>query len=108
MDDIQRGRIRLEHWIDHNVEHLKGYEEVATTLEKEGLQSVGGKIRQGIHLIQAANREFQEALAQLSAIGGQSATTKPTHHTHSHAHDGGHEHAHHHSQEHGHSHEDKE
>jgi len=110
MDDIQKSRVRLIHWIDHNVEHLKGYGEVATTLEKEGLNGVAGKIRQGIRLIEAANTEFQNALEELSALRGQAPALDEAHHTHSHTHEEGHEHSHHHSHEHGHrhNHEDKE
>lgn len=108
MDDIQKSRVRLVHWIEHNVDHLKGYGEVATTLEKEGLHSVAGKIREGIHLIEAANREFQKALGELSALSGQATTMEEEHHTHSHTHEEGHEHSHHDSHEHGHGHEDKE
>ncbi len=108
MDNIQKSRVRLVHWIDHNVEHLKGYGEVATVLEKEGLNSVAGKIREGIHLIEAANVEFQKALGELSTLRGQTATGDETHHTHSHSHEEGREHSHYHSHEHDGSYEDKE
>jgi len=104
MDDIQKSRVRLIHWIDHNVEHLKGYGEAATTLEKEGLNGVAGKVRQGIRMIEAANTEFRKALTELSALTGQDATMTEAHHTHSHTHEEGHEHSRHHSHEHGHSH----
>jgi len=106
MDDMEKSRVRLVHWIEHNVDHLKGYGEVATTLEKEGLDSVAGKIREGIHLIEAANREFQKALGEISALAGETAPPDAPHHTHSHSHEEGHEHSHDHSHEHGYSHED--
>lgn len=108
MDDIQKSRIRLVHWIEHNVEHLKGYDEVATTLEREGLHSVAAKIREGIHLIEAANSEFQKALGELPGMVGQAETMGKEHHTHSHSHGEGHEHSHEHGHAHGHQHHHKD
>ena len=105
MDDIQKSRVRLAHWVEHNVEHLKGYGEVAAVLEKEGLPSVAGKVREGIHLIEAANREFQNALEELSGLGGQAAKMDQAVHTHSHTHEEGHEHSHEHGHGHGHQHQ---
>jgi hypothetical protein len=104
MDEIEKSGVRLAHWIDHNVEHLKGYGEVATTLEKQGLNVVAEKIREGIHLIEAGNKRFQEALGELSTLTGQTVPPEALHHTHSHSHEEGHEHSHEHSHDHGHSH----
>jgi len=108
MDDIQKCKVRLVHWIDHNVEHLKGYGEVATTLEKEGLDSAAGKVLGGIRLIEAANKEFQKALGELSGLGGQAETAADSAHAHSHAHEEGHEHSHEHTHHHGHDHKHEE
>ncbi len=67
MDNVKKSRIRLTHWIDHNVDHLKGYEEVAQTLEQEGRPDAAIRVRQGIRMIQEANDEFRAALEHLPA-----------------------------------------
>jgi len=87
MDDIQKSKVRLAHWIEHNEDHLKGYEEVAGLLEREGKPTVALKIRKGIESIKAANREFEQALQELSEPGEEAP-----HHSHGHGHDHGHKH----------------
>ena len=69
MDDIEKSRVRLIHWIEHNLEHVKGYNEVAQILQRDGFHSASEKIRRGVSLIEAANEEFETALAGLSAPG---------------------------------------
>ena len=54
MDDIQKSRIRLKHWIDHNFEHIKGYEEVAQTLDNNNCGATAEMIRRGTRLIEDA------------------------------------------------------
>ena len=83
MDDIQKCAIRLKHWIDHNLDHLKGYEEVAETLETQGVTVAAEQIRKGIRLIEDANAAFGSALAEL-----------PEQAEHTHEHDHGHSHDH--------------
>jgi hypothetical protein len=87
MDDVQKSRVRLNHWIDHNLDHLKGYDEVAHVLEHAKLARAAEKVRKGMQLIEEANAEFVKALAEISKEVGNSH----------HAHAGGehpHEHAH--------------
>lgn len=117
MDDVQKCRVRLAHWIDHNLDHLKGYLEVAQILEAGGHEESAVKIREGIRLIESANAQFQKALAGVSleteeASGHDHAGTHSHphvhEHTHVHCHDDvqGHSHAHSHghSDEHAHGH----
>lgn len=68
MDDIQKSRIRLKHWIDHNFEHIKGYEEVSQLLDNNNCGAAAEMIRRGTRLIEDANREFEKAL---ESIGGE-------------------------------------
>ncbi len=86
MDDIDKSRIRLKHWIEHNIEHMKGYDEVAQILEKNELKVAADMIRQGTRLIGDANLEFEKAFR---AIGGEntsshSSSEKLSSETHSH------------------------
>lgn len=97
MDDIEKSRVRLIHWIEHNLEHVKGYNEVAQILERDGFRSASEKIRRGVSLIEAANEEFETALAGLSAPGEEvSSSTSEAAHGHAHEHGDGHEHSHEH------------
>lgn len=95
MDDIQKSKVRLAHWIEHNVDHLKGYQEVAGLLEREGMQPVAATIRKGMQFIESANKEFEKALQDLSTPGGEEHPHEHAHpHGHSHSHDEKHEHDH--------------
>ena len=95
MDDIEKSRVRLIHWIEHNLEHVKGYNEVAQILKRDGFHSASEKIRHGVSLIEAANEEFETALAGLSAPAEKvSASEHEAAHGHAHEHGHNHEHSH--------------
>jgi len=95
MDDIEKSRVRLIHWIEHNLEHLKNYNEVAQILEKGGLSSASEKIRSGMKLIEAANEEFEAALAILRPPTEEVFDSEhEAAHGQTHQHDHGHEHPH--------------
>jgi len=36
MESIEKAKIRIDHWIDHNKDHLQEYEAVAVELESVG------------------------------------------------------------------------
>ena len=93
MDDIEKSRVRLIHWIEHNLEHVKGYNEVAQILQRDGFHSASEKIRRGVSLIEAANAEFETALAGLSAPA-QEVSASEHEAAHGHAHEHGHNHGH--------------
>ncbi|MFH0822752.1 MAG: hypothetical protein V2B18_08360 [Pseudomonadota bacterium] len=84
MDEIQKNRIRIKHWITHNDDHLKGYEEVAATLRSHGQNDAADKIENAAEFIGSANRAFEEAL---ECLGPED---------HSHTEEKGHSHHHHH------------
>lgn len=94
MDDVEKSKIRLSHWISHNLEHLKGYEEVAGLLESKGNSAVAETIRRGVGLVQKANAEFDKALSMLGGPVKASSEGSGHSHEHSHAHDHTHEHPH--------------
>ncbi len=114
MDEAQKARIRLEHWINHNCDHLKGYLEVSNSLDSIGLSLIGDKIRNAVEYIDKANDEFRKALEQLGASSpcagpavGCCCSQHSNEHGHSHSHEhchGEHEGCHEHSHEHSHSH----
>ncbi len=83
MDELQKSAIRLKHWIEHNRDHLKGYREVASALEKESVPDASESIRKGIQLIEQANAMFEAALAALPEGTGGPVEGG---HTHGHSH----------------------
>jgi hypothetical protein len=94
MDDIQKSRIRLKHWIDHNFEHIKGYEEVSQLLDNNNCGAAAEMIRRGARLIEDANTEFENALESLG--GEDEKTNRPAAGADSEGHS--HEHSHRHGQ----------
>ena len=84
MDDVQKSRILLSHWIDHNLDHLKGYVDTADLLEKLGYAPAAENIRQSVELIKGANDRLQEALSVLPEPEGDEPGGHHGHHHHSH------------------------
>lgn len=82
MDETRKAVIRLKHWIDHNLDHLMGYKEVAALLEKEGYKEVVDRIREGITHVEKANSSFENALAKLEAELGALEPSEHDHHHH--------------------------
>lgn len=99
MDEAQKARIRLEHWINHNCEHLKGYLEVSNSLDSIGLTSIGDRIRNAVEYVDRANDEFRKALDQLTQSLPATGCGR-----HEHSHDRPHEHCHDHGHCHSHKH----
>lgn len=95
MDDIDKSKVRLKHWIDHNFDHIKGYEEVAQVLAEKGFSDAAASIRSAAKAIAAANVEFEKALESLAGAAGEGDTKSPAHdepdshhgdHKHNHGH----------------------
>lgn len=119
MDAVSKSSIRLVHWIEHNMEHLKSYAEVAETLEKEGSVEAAKKMKDAMQLIKEANLLFEQALDSLgtnpchdhSREGAPPEHGHPQKHIHkhivehTHQHDHTHEHCCGESPAHGHDHE---
>jgi hypothetical protein len=86
MDDIQKSRIRLKNWIDHNFEHIKGYDEVAQILDNNNCSAAAEMIRRGTRLIEDANMEFEKALESIGGGNEKTADDDSGHHSHGHGH----------------------
>ncbi len=64
---------------------------MAQILERDGFRSASEKIRRGVSLIEAANEEFETALAGLGAPA-EEVLSSASDATHGHAHEHSHEH----------------
>ncbi len=103
MDELEKSRIRLDHWIAHNHDHVKGYAEVAANLQKCGCGGAAALIREAIRLVQEADERFREALMLIPGEGQESNAECSGQPCCQHKHDHEHHHEHHHDH---HSHSD--
>jgi hypothetical protein len=90
MDDVEKSKVRLRHWIDHNLDHIKGYEEVAQVLAEKGFSDAAEIVLSGARAIETANEEFEKALESLG--GGTEAVSRDPGRSESHHHGHGHNH----------------
>ncbi|MFP4036637.1 MAG: hypothetical protein ACLFUE_03870 [Desulfobacteraceae bacterium] len=65
MDFIEKARIRIEHWIEHNEQHQEEYEIFADQLEDAGKGESAGHIREMTRLTAQGTDCLRKALAAL-------------------------------------------
>lgn len=65
MDAMEKARIRLEHWIEHNDHHQEEYENFAQELAELGKTESAALIRQMITLNDKATECLRQALQAL-------------------------------------------
>ncbi|MDK9709036.1 MAG: hypothetical protein OEL83_18495 [Desulforhopalus sp.] len=85
MDNVEKLRVMLQHWIEHNKGHMDEFEKWRTTMSDEGRKSLAGHIQRTMELMASVNVELGQALQE---AGG----TKHDDDHHHHHHDGGHHH----------------
>ena len=66
MDSIEKAKIRIEHWLKHNQDHLREYEEFAQELEKAGKKETAEHIRNMATLFAQGDKSLQLALETLA------------------------------------------
>ena len=98
MNNVDKLRVLLQHWIDHNKGHVDEFENWRQLMEDEKQEKVVTHITQAIQLMATVNAELGKALHE---VGGPKAAGGETHH---HDHDHDHDHSHGHSHNHDHKH----
>ena len=78
MNDIEKLRVLLPHWLEHNQEHASEFAGWADRASAAGQATVAQEIRRAAEAMQQANEALQTALAEL---GGAIHTE---HHGHTH------------------------
>ena len=78
MTEIEKLRVLLPHWIEHNQEHALEFGRWADTAEEAGHQAAAELIRQAVRSVQQANDDLDKAL---EGLGGPVSLE-----THDHAH----------------------
>ena len=65
MDFVERARLRLKHWMDHNEKHREEYEDFAAQLEQAGEQASAARVREMAELAGKSNDCLRKALKAL-------------------------------------------
>jgi hypothetical protein len=65
MNFAEKAKIRIEHWIYHNFDHLDDYEAFATELETAGKSESARHIHEMVSLLSQSNDHLKEALRYL-------------------------------------------
>ncbi len=87
MDNVEKLRVMLQHWIEHNKGHMNEFEKWRGTMSAEGRASLADHIQRTVELMGSVNDELEKALKE---AGG--AKQHENHHHHDHH--GGHHHHH--------------
>ena len=66
MDFSEKIKIRIDHWIKHNEDHLREYEELAKELDKAGKKETADHIRNMAILVAQGDKSLQLALETLA------------------------------------------
>ena len=65
MDEIEKAKIRLEHWITHNEHHYEEFEAFADELEKAGKDQSADSIREMMALTAKCTECLKKAMGSL-------------------------------------------
>ena len=65
MDFIEKAKIKMEHWIDHNDHHHEDYDEFVKQLEKAGKNESAQYIREMMKLTEESTECLRKALSAL-------------------------------------------
>lgn len=65
MDSLEKARIRMEHWIEHNNQHQQEYESLIQELEKAGKEKAASEVRTMSELTGKGSEHLRQAIAAL-------------------------------------------
>ncbi len=87
MDNVEKLRVILQHWIEHNKGHVEEFEKWRKTMTEEGKSSLAEHITEAVKMMATVNAHLGKALHE---AGGPKTEKEEDHHHH------GHDHHHHH------------
>ncbi len=79
MNDLEKLRVILPHWIEHNIGHGKEFASWADTLNTAGEGEIAQLLKKAEAFLQDADIALKEALAR---AGGEMSAGGDHHHTH--------------------------
>jgi hypothetical protein len=74
--EVEKLHALLPHWIEHNLEHVRSFQEWAERARSAGEAELAAQIAEAAEKMAAANRDLERALEQ---IAPSSEATHPTH-----------------------------
>ncbi|GAB6191842.1 hypothetical protein [Desulfocastanea catecholica] len=89
MDNVEKLRVMLQHWIDHNKGHVEEFEKWRKLMADEGQVSLAENITEAVKTMATLNAQLGKALHEIGGPNSQG------HHEHDHGHHHGHSHHHH-------------
>ena len=84
MDNVEKLRVMLQHWIEHNKGHMEEFEKWRETMADEGKTSLAGHIAKALEMMAGMNEELGRALHE--AGGHRHDDDDDHHHDHHHHH----------------------
>lgn len=81
MNDIEKLRVLLQHWIEHNDGHVQEFEKWRVTMTEGGKQSLAGHIGDAVAAMATVNEKLTRALNE---AGGPLEKENGEHHHHQH------------------------
>ena len=84
MDNVEKLRVMLQHWIEHNKGHVEEFEKWRKTMSEEGQTSLADHITQAVKTMAEVNAQLGKALHE--AGGPKSDGEDDHHHGHHHHH----------------------
>ena len=65
MDTLEKARVRMQHWIEHNDQHQQEYEAFAQELEQAGKKDAAAEVRALSELTAKGSEHLRQAIAAL-------------------------------------------
>jgi hypothetical protein len=80
MDNVEKLRVMLQHWIEHNKGHVEEFEKWRETMTEEGKSSVADHITEAVKLMATVNAQLGKALHEVG--GPNKSEGEEGHHHH--------------------------
>jgi len=65
MDFVQKAKIRLEHWLEHNLHHIDEYQEFIKALKEAGKEKSARYVEEMVDYLIKSNESIKSALKAL-------------------------------------------
>ncbi len=83
MDNVEKLRVMLQHWIEHNKGHVEEFEKWRKLMAEEGNPALAEHITEAVKSMAIVNAQLGKALHE---AGGPKTDPEEGHHHHNHHH----------------------
>jgi len=84
MDDMEKLRLLLPHWLVHNAEHAAEFRTWAGRMEQAGQKQLAARIESAARKLEAVSQELEAAVRDLGHSAGDSPSDSGPHGDHAH------------------------